>query len=54
MEHYTVWFDGAKEFSVVNTRTNTPAVGENGKPLTGLSYREAMQLHEKLNQFHFE
>jgi hypothetical protein len=49
--HYTIWFDGENEggkYSVVDASTRKPVVGEDGKPMTDLSFKQAAALIEKL------
>jgi hypothetical protein len=49
--HYTIWFDAEKEggkYTVVDTSTRKPFVGKDGKPLTDLSFKQAVELIEKL------
>jgi hypothetical protein len=50
---YTIWFDGENEggkYSVVDATTRKSVHGEDGKPLTDLSFKQAVELIEKLEQ----
>jgi hypothetical protein len=54
MEHYIIWRDGKKAdgklYSVLDAVTRRPVLGENGDPLTDLSFKQVMNLFETLKQ----
>jgi len=53
MPHYSIWFDGKKaggKYSVVDASTREPVVGEDGMPLTNLSFKHAVEMIEKLTR----
>jgi hypothetical protein len=53
MAQFSIWFDGKKaggKYSVVDASTREPVVGNDGKPLTDLSFKGAVELIEELNR----
>jgi hypothetical protein len=53
MALYSIWFDSQKDggkYSVVDASTREPILGRDGKPLTDLSLKQAIELIEKLER----
>lgn len=53
MAHYSIWFDGKNsggKYSVVDASTRQLVVGNDGKPLTDLSFKRAVDLIEELTR----
>jgi hypothetical protein len=49
MSRYTVWTEKNKKYSVHDLTTDETATGEDGKPLTDLTYSQAAERAWKLN-----
>lgn len=51
MARYGIWYDGKKaggKYSVVDASSREPVFGEDGRPLTDLSFNQALEQIEKL------